>query len=38
MEAKNQTESKSGLKSIIEGIVMLLIPIIIGYVIYLLTK
>ncbi len=28
---------KSGLKSIIEGIIMLLIPILIGYIIYLLT-
>lgn len=28
---------KSGLKSILEGIIMLLIPLLIGYIIYLLS-
>ena len=37
MKEVKKDEPKSGLKSIIEGIILLIIPIIIGYLIYLLT-
>ncbi len=37
MKKASNEDTKSGFKSIIEGIIMLLIPLLIGYIIYLLT-